>query len=185
MWRASIGILFLLIAATAMPAGAGAMDDALLRDLFARLQKVESPEEARALEGRIWGRWMETGDATADNLLAQGTMAMSTGDYRVAVALFNAVIERKPDSSEAFNKRATLYFLVGDFEASVADIVRTLALEPRHFGALSGLGMIEAERKNYKAALEAYTRALAVDPHLQSVKDQVDLLTEVVKGKKI
>ena len=92
MWRACIGLGFLLIAASAMPAGAGAMDDSLLRELFARLQTVASAEEARALEGRIWGRWMETGDATADGLLAQGTIAMSTGDYKVAIALFNAVI---------------------------------------------------------------------------------------------
>jgi len=171
---------------TATPDGrAGGLGDGVLAELFQRLKATADSAEAENLQGRIWERWMQTGDKAVDVVLARGTVAMSLGDYRRAMTDFDYVIERRPGESEGWNKRATLHFLLGDFDASVSDIGRTLAIEPRHFGALSGLGMIEAERKNYPAALAAYRRALEANPHLTGVRDQIEILRNLVEGRKI
>ena len=102
-----------------------------------------------------------------------------------AIKLLDAVIRLRPDYIEGWNRRATLYYLKGDYARSLQDIQQVLAREPRHFGALAGLGTILQEIGEDKAALEAFRRALAVDPHLEGIADKVNALAETVEGRDI
>jgi tetratricopeptide (TPR) repeat protein len=106
-------------------------------------------------------------------------------DYDLAIRLLGAVIELKPDYAEGWNRRATIFYLKKDYAHAVADIREVLVREPRHFGALSGLGLILQEIGDEKHALEAYRRALAIDPHLEHVADVVKTLSEKVEGRDI
>ncbi|HUN52310.1 MAG TPA: tetratricopeptide repeat protein, partial [Candidatus Sulfotelmatobacter sp.] len=172
-----------LLALTA-PAVARQGDDRL-DGLFERLQAAQNPLEAKLLEEAIWQIWLESGSPTVDLLMANGATAMSAGDYDKAQTMFDAVVQLDPDYAEGWNKRATLYFITGNYQASIADIEKTLALEPRHFGALSGLGQILERLNDPAGALKAYRRALAADPQMESVRERVKELTLQVKGSPI
>jgi tetratricopeptide (TPR) repeat protein len=106
-------------------------------------------------------------------------------DYDLAIKLLDAVIALKPDYVEAWNRRATVYYLKQDYGHSLADLREVLAREPRHFGALSGLGLILQDIGDDKDALEAYRKALAIDPHLENLPDVVKTLTDKVEGRDI
>jgi len=112
-------------------------------------------------------------------------MAADGRDYGLAIKLLNAVIELRPEYTEGWNRRATVYYLQKDYAHSLADIREVLAREPRHFGALSGLGAIMQEIGDDKHALAAYRRALAIDPHLEHIGEVVKTLTEKVEGRAI
>jgi tetratricopeptide (TPR) repeat protein len=170
--------------AFALPVFAKQGDDRL-DGLFERLQGASNPLEAKLVEQAIWQIWMQSGSDTVDLLMANGTNAMATGDYPKAMKMFDSVVQVDPDYAEGWNKRATLYFLMGDFQASMADIQKTLELEPRHFGALSGLGQILDRIDDAPGALKAYRRALAADPQMESVRERVKELTLKVKGSPI
>jgi len=103
----------------------------------------------------------------------------------VALKLLDAIIKLRPDYTEAWNRRATLYYLQNDYARSLADIQQVLAREPRHFGALAGLGMIMQDLGDEKRALDAFRKALAVNPHLEKVPELVKQLTEKVEGRDI
>jgi len=134
--------------------------------LFDQLYAADNPIEGRQIEHKIWAAWMESGSDTIDALMKGGIAVMDKGDYRRAEEIFSSMIELKPDYAEAYNKRATVRYLAGNYAGSVADIERTLQLEPRHFGALSGLGAIMEKLDNLPEALRAWRRALAADPFL-------------------
>jgi tetratricopeptide (TPR) repeat protein len=168
----------------AVPAAAR-QDDPRLPELFEGLLKIEDPRGAKLLEGAIWGLWMQSGSPTVDLLLTRGTHAMSEGDYPVALQLFTSVTELDPGFSEGWNKRATLFFLMGAMERSLADVEKTLSLEPRHFGALAGLGMINMHLGKEREALAAFEKAVAVNPHLESVKPEIARLKKKLEGSKI
>jgi tetratricopeptide (TPR) repeat protein len=176
--------LLVVAAALAGPAMADQKDERLDK-LFDALLAAGSPQEAQLAERMIWSVWLESGSPTVDLLMQKGVAAMSEGDVEPALAMFNAVIELAPDYAEGWNKRATLYFLMGRLEESIADCQRTLKLEPRHFGALSGLGMIYAQLGQDAKALDAYRRALAVDPQLVRERAEVERLTKKVRGDRI
>jgi tetratricopeptide (TPR) repeat protein len=159
--------------------------DERLDSLFERLQAAQDAVEVKVLEAAIWQIWLQSGSDSVDLLMQDGALAMSQGDYRKALEAFDAVVQVEPDFAEGWNKRATLYFLMGNYQASIADIQKTLALEPRHFGALSGLGQILDRLEDAKGALAAYSRALAADPHLDDVRERVKQLTLKVKGSPI
>jgi tetratricopeptide (TPR) repeat protein len=178
-----VAVLVVLLALTA-PAAARQGDDRL-DGLFERLQAAQNPLEAKLLEEAIWQIWLESGSPTVDLLMANGATAMSAGDYDKAQTMFDAVVQLDPDYAEGWNKRATLYFITGNYQASIADIEKTLALEPRHFGALSGLGQILERLNDPAGALKAYRRALAADPQMESVRERVKELTLQVKGSPI
>ena len=165
-------------------AGAG-QDDPQLNDLFAELKSSATMAEAAGVEVQIWRLWSLSNDAAVDRMLAGGTAAMNHGGYDAALSSFNSVIELRPDFAEGWNKRATLYYLMGDYDRSIADVERTLDLEPRHFGALSGLGLIYTRLKDNAGALEAYERALLVNPHLGQAKAEIKRLKRKVKGEEI
>ncbi len=157
--------------------GLAAQDDEQLDALFAGLRASEDPREAARLEDAIWAIWLESGDETVDRSMAAGMRSMSRGDHRRALAAFDAVVQVAPRFAEGWNKRATLYWLMGDYEASVADIDRTLALEPRHFGALSGLAMIRETQGRPFEALEALERVMRIHPRLPNLGERIDRLS--------
>lgn len=156
-----------------------------LDTLFDALKVAPDAESAKAIEDRIWGLWSFSGSDTCNLLMGRVKAATDDKDYDVALKLLDAVIEIKPDYAEAWNRRATVDYLKNDYAQALADLREVLAREPRHFGALSGLGMILQELGDDKHALEAYRKALAIDPHLEHVGDAVKTLSEKVEGRDI
>lgn len=156
-------------------------NDPRLNDLFAQLKTAPAPNAARALEGQIWGIWLKTPHGTAQTLLNKGIERMQAGDLATALAAFTHVVDAAPDFAEGWNKRATVYYLMEDFEASLKDIVKTLELEPRHFGALSGRGLIQVRLRNPKAALEAFEAALEHHPQAAGAKSNAEALRQILE----
>jgi tetratricopeptide (TPR) repeat protein len=172
-----------LVLAWAAPLAAK-QDDPRLEQLFERLQTTQNIPEAHTIEQTIWQVWNEHDSPTIVLLIAAGTRALSEGKRDTALELFDAVVDLAPDYAEGWNKRATARFLNGDFTGSVADIERTLALEPRHFGALTGLAQIMERTGNLRAALAAYQRAIIIHPYLPGVRGRIEILTAKVKGSR-
>lgn len=169
--------LCILILASMLVFGTAAsarQDDSRLDDLFMRLQTTADAQEAELIEGLIWTLWFQSGDPDTDRLLASGNDAMGAGRYDEALARFSRVIERDPTFAEGWNRRATLHYLMGNFDASVRDIQETLAREPRHFGALSGLGLINTALERWDSAVKAYEEALRVNPFLSGAKSNIE-----------
>jgi len=156
-----------------------------LDTLFAALKIAPDDSSAKAIEDRIWATWTIAGGDTCNLLMSRVKAATDDKDYDLAIKLLDAIIDIKPDYIEAWNRRATVYYLKNDFGHAIADIRQVLAREPRHFGALSGLGLMLEELGDDKDALEAYRRALAIDPHLEHVSDVVKTLAEKVEGRDI
>jgi tetratricopeptide (TPR) repeat protein len=156
-----------------------------LDTLFAALKIAPDEASAKAIEQRVWALWMNPGSDTCSLLMTRVKVATDAKDYDLALKLLNAIVEIKPDYVEAWNRRATIYYLKNDFAHAIADIREVLAREPRHFGALSGLGLMLQELGDDKDALTAYRKALAVDPHLEHIPDVVKTLTEKVEGREI
>jgi tetratricopeptide (TPR) repeat protein len=153
--------------------------------LFGALKAAPDPESAKLVENRILTLWLVSGSDTADLLMTRVKTAIDAKEFDLAIELLNAVVEIKPDYVEGWNRRATVHFLKKDFSAAIVDIRQVLAREPRHFGALAGLGMIMQELGEDKRALEVFRRALDVHPHLQRIPDLVKSLTEKVDGRDI
>lgn len=153
--------------------------------LFDALKVAPDEASAKHIEERIWSLWLFSGSDTANLLMNRVKTAVEAQDLDLAIRLLDALIEIKPDYVEAWNRRATLYFLKKDYARSMADIQQVLAREPRHFGAMSGLGLILQEVGDDKRALEVYRRALEIYPRLQRVPDVVKSLTEKVEGRDI
>jgi tetratricopeptide (TPR) repeat protein len=168
--------LFAILVAlpAALPARAD-QNDARLPALFEQLRGADAATAAELRE-QIWEIWFSAGEPEVDQLMEMGEVAMDSGQLRMAIAMFDAVIERRPDFAEGWNRRATAYYMLGAFERSEADVARVLQLEPRHFGALSGLGLINTAQERYDAAIAAYERALAVDPNLPGARINLDTL---------
>jgi tetratricopeptide (TPR) repeat protein len=153
--------------------------------LFDALKAAPDGEIAKQVENRIWAIWLASGSDTADLLMSRVKAAIEGKDARLAIQLLGSIIEIKPDYIEAWNRRATLFFALKDYGRAMADIQEVLNREPRHFGALAGLGMILEEVGENKQALEAYRKALAVNPHMQKIPEQVKALSEKVEGRDI
>ena len=153
--------------------------------LFGALKAAPDEASAKHVEARIWAIWLQTPSDTASLLMSRAKTAVDAKKIDVAIKLLDSVIKLRPDYIEAWNRRATLYYMQNDYGRSLADIQQVLIREPRHFGALAGLGMIMQEVGDEKRALEAYRKALAVNPHLEKIPDQVKALTEKVEGRDI
>jgi len=175
----------LAVALSLATPAAARQDDARLDDLFSALVATDDGQKAQGIEAEIWAIWMESGNPEIDRLLTTGTEAMAKRRFDDALDAFNAVIAADPDFAEGWNKRATLYYLMGRYRESTADVERTLALEPRHFGALSGMGLIASALGDDKAALGWFERALAVNPHMPVVRLRVKLLRKRLGGEPI
>ena len=154
------------------PLGTAGADqtDPRLDQLFAVLQTSSDRSELSTAHGEIWDIWTGHDDAELFSLMEQGIVLMSTRQLDEALKVFDDLVEIAPDYAEAWNKRATVHFLLGNLADSIADVDVTLKLEPRHFGALSGLGQIEMQRGDPEAALSAFEAAVLVHPHLPGTR---------------
>jgi tetratricopeptide (TPR) repeat protein len=153
--------------------------------LFGALKAAPDEASARHVEARIWAQWMQTPSDTAALLMTRAKAAMDAKNIDIALKLLDSVVKLRPDYVEAWNRRATLYYLKSDYRHSLEDIQQVLIREPRHFGALAGLGMIMQDIGDDRRALEAFRKALAVNPHLEKVPELVESLTEKVEGRDI
>jgi tetratricopeptide (TPR) repeat protein len=156
-----------------------------LDELFERLPDYAETDTGRAIEVAILERFHESGSDTADLLMSWALLAMEREEYPLALDVLDQVILIKPDFAEGWNKRATVYFLLDDYAASLADIRQTLALEPRHFGALAGLGMILESTGHEDRAMEVFRRALEINPQMEKVRETLERLERANAGNSI
>lgn len=157
-----------------------------LEPLFERLLNKElAPAEAREIEAQIWTLWQASGSDTTDLLLERVDGLLREDEAASAIHLLNEVVSISPDYAEGWNKRATAHFIQDDYRAALKDVERTLRLEPRHFGAWSGLGTILLSMGEDARALQAYKRALQINPHLQEIASEAKRLELSVRGRGI
>ena len=153
--------------------------------LFGALKAAPDPASAKHVEGRIWALWTQTSSDTTMLLMTRAKGAIEKKQPEVALKLLDKVVKLKPDYVEGWNRRATIYYLQNEYAKSLSDIREVLSREPRHFGALAGLGMIMQELGDDKRALDAFRKALEINPHLDKLPDMVKSLTEKVEGRPI
>ena len=153
--------------------------------LFGALKVAPDEASAKHVEARIWALWTTTPSDTVSLLMMRAKTAIEKSNPDVALKLLDSVIKLRPDYIEGWNRRATLYYVKNDYARSLADIKEVLTREPRHFGALAGLGMIMQELGEERRALEAFRKALAINPRLERIPDLVKTLTEKVEGRDI
>jgi tetratricopeptide (TPR) repeat protein len=136
----------------------------------------DDPLVRKLAERSMWEVWSRSGDAAVDRLLASGIEQMSAREGELAVQTFTEVIRRRPDFAEGWNKRATVYYLMGEYQKSLADCDEVMKRNPYHFGALSGYGMIYLQLDQPAKALDYFQRALTVNPNLDSINETVEML---------
>ncbi len=153
--------------------------------LFGALKVAPDDETAKAIEQRIWATWAATRSDTTTLLMSRAQTAMEQHDIDLALKLLDAVIKIRPKYVEAWNQRATIFYMKKDYGRALSDIREVLRREPRHFGALSGLGLIMQDLGDDKQALEVYRRALAIYPRLQRIPDLVKELQDKIEGRDI
>jgi tetratricopeptide (TPR) repeat protein len=159
----------------------GTMPD--VRALLATLRDADenTREEAERAIQRIWAR---SGSAEIDAMLARGVREMSEGNLPRALSTFDEIIRLKPEFAEGWNKRATLYFLIGEYSKSMKDCDEVLKRNPDHYGALAGYGQIFFELKNYQGALDYFQRALNINPNLVVIANTMDKLERMIERRK-
>ncbi len=157
---------------------------AVLDGLLDKLLTADEAESQR-IEQDIWREWSKSGSAAMDLLLQRGRDAMAAGETDAAIEHLTALIDHAPDFAEGWNARATAYFQAGEYGPSINDIARTLTLNPRHFGALAGLGMIFEQLEKPEKALEVYRAAVAIHPHLGGVLQSIERLEADAAGQEL
>jgi tetratricopeptide (TPR) repeat protein len=168
------GLLGMMLAAHVAAQNIGS--SAMLETLFDKLQTATDPMAIQSLESAIWEQWTMVTDPQQRELMLRGIVEMQQQELNSAVATFTRLIEVAPDLSEAWNKRATVHWLMGNFPASLADICETVKREPRHFGAYSGLGMIRAEMGELGRAVAAFELARKFNPHIVGIDAEIQRL---------
>lgn len=148
----------------------------VLDTLFAKLQTATDPVAIQSLEAAIWEQWIMVPEGAQRELMLRGIAEMQHRQLKQSVETFSKLIDLAPELSEAWNKRATAHWLMGDFPASLSDICETVKREPRHFGAYSGLGMIRAEMGEYPRAVAAFELARKYNPHIIGIDDEIERL---------
>lgn len=179
-----VAICFLFSALVFSSVG-GAGEGKGLDALFVQLKQTTNPTEALFIQAEILRQWMYSDEEDLNILMRQGTEALSENDFALAMESFNAFVLLAPTRAEGWNKRATLHFMMGNFKRSVEDVKHTLALEPRHFGALAGLGLIYEALGNKAAALKAFRASLDVNPHLAGIKEKAARIAREIEDSRI
>ena len=193
----------LLIAAAALPAPVAAQSDQWVKPpdklphigfgdriqnldfLFGALKLAPDDIAAKAIEQRIWALWTVSRSDTANLLMTRVKTAIESKDLDVAIQLLDAIVKVKPDYVEAWNRRATIYYMKKDYGRALADIREVLRREPRHFGALAGFGLIMQDIGDDRQALEVYRRVLSLYPRMERIPDLVKTLQSKVEGRDI
>jgi tetratricopeptide (TPR) repeat protein len=176
-----LALLGMMLMGTAAAQNGGS--SSMLDTLFAKLQTATDPTAVKTLEAAIWEQWIMVPDSGQRELMMRGIVEMQQRDLEGSVKTFTRLIELAPDISEAWNKRATAYWLLGNFQASLADICETVKREPRHFGAYSGLGMIRAEMGDYSRAVAAFELARKYNPHIVGIDEEIARLKAMGGGQ--
>jgi len=153
--------------------------------LFGALKAAPDADSAKQVENRIWALWTASGSDTANLLMTRTKTAIEGKDLDLALQLLDATIKIRPDYIEAWNRRATIRYMRKEYGEALLDIRQVLVREPRHFGALSGLGMILQEFGDDKGALVVFRRVIEINPHMPKIPEQVKSLTEKVEGRDI
>lgn len=159
--------------------------DPRLDALFARLHITKDENEAARLTQEIWSIWRHADVPAVQWMMMESQRFMNAGSLDSALGGFSLIVEAAPNFAEGWHKRATVHFLIGNFKESIQDIRKTVTLEPRHFGAYAGLGLIYLKMGQEKAALKALERALEINPHLPGTRKTVEELREKLEGEKI
>ena len=146
--------------------------------LFQRLASTDDPNIIRATENQIWQIWLEHPNEDLERLMEIGTQRMNSRRYPEALLIFSQITESFPMYAEGWNKRATLYYMLGNYEESIADIEKTLDLEPRHFGALSGLGLVYLQQDQLSKAKKAFEDLISVHPNSPNAQENLEYVAE-------
>ena len=158
---------------------------ARLDKLFSDLKRERNEKAAERIAGNIWSEWFQSGSASIDLMMLWSQKAMDNKKFDVALDFLDQVVTLQPTYAEGWNRRATVHYMMRNFGKSMSDIDQTLQLEPRHFGALSGLAQIMAATGHKQSALEAWQKVLAIYPMMRSAQDQVATLSEELAGEGI
>jgi tetratricopeptide (TPR) repeat protein len=153
--------------------------------LFNDLKKAKSPAVAEGVAARISREWADSGSASVNVMMNWANEAMEAKKYPIAMDFLDQVVVLQPDYAEGWNRRATLHFMMDNYAKSMADIEKTLKLEPRHYGALSGMGQIFMVLDKKELALRSYERALEVYPMMRNLQEQVGQLADELAGNRI
>lgn len=192
--RSVIAILALALMANALPTWARAQTadkqveaktENRLDKLFADLKRERNEKAAERIAGQIWGEWNSSGSASIDLMMLWSQQAIDAKKYDVALDFLDQVTTLQPKYAEGWNRRATVHFLMQNYRKSVVDIERTLLLEPRHFGALSGMAQIMATTGHKDMALKAWQRVLEIYPMMRNAQSEVSRLSEELAGESI
>ena len=160
--------------------------DFRLNQLFDQLKKSNNDSKALEIEMKIWNIWST--HPTQEKLtqsLAKGSDLMSKGELEPAYKIFSTIVNSAPDWAEGWNKRATVLYLMGRYQDSLNDIDKVLKRESRHFGALSGLGLVQIKLKNYEKAIKSYQAAQKIYPSIMSAKIMIPQIQELIKKESI
>ena len=136
-------------------------------------------------EQAMWRIWARSGDRRVDKLYQAGVEQMSGGALQKSIATFTRVIELKPGFAEGWNKRATLYFMTGEYQKSLADCAQVIKRNPYHFGALAGYGQIYLRLEDYERSLEYFQRALEANPNMDGVRVNILLLERLIERRRM
>jgi len=166
-----------------LPAANADQNDAELDALFEALAETSNSDFLSRIESRIWSIWYQHSDENVQAMLVAGDRLMNAGYHGDALRVFNAVVEQQPEFAEAWNRRATLHYLMGNSAASIRDIDRTLELEPRHFGALSGLGLVYLQQENLLKARETFEKLLIIHPNSPAGRQNLERVLEALRSQ--
>ncbi|MBZ9889522.1 hypothetical protein LB559_16470 [Mesorhizobium sp. BR1-1-3] len=158
---------------------------ARLDQLFSDLKRERNEKAAERIAGNIWSEWSQSGSASIDLMMQWSQKAVEGQKFDVALDFLDQVVTLQPTYAEGWNRRATVHFMMKNYGKSMSDIDHTLQLEPRHFGALSGLAQIMALTGHKQSALEAWQKVLAIYPMMRSAQDQVGTISEELAGEGI
>jgi len=155
-------------------------NDPRLNNLFKKLNETENQDEIRDLISDIWNIWYEVDDPKVIEYFEKGIQAMNLRNYPLAIRFFNNLIDEDPNFAEGWNKRATVHFMMGNFDQSMQDIIKTLELEPRHFGALDGMGLIFIHQGQFQQALDVYDKMLEIFPFSVKTMDKKERIQSFI-----
>jgi len=178
LWRTAWLTAILLVCAPA--GGLADQTDQRLGDLFQTLKTSHDSAQLNEVEAAIWEIWYDSGDPDIDTLMLEAGELVAIGDLAAAEESYARIIQLVPNFSEGWNRRATVRFYRQDYDGSLADIEQTLKLEPRHFGAIWGLGMILGLQQDYQRAIYAFEKLLEIKPNSQDARPRIKLLKEAL-----